>query len=1192
MNACTIIAKNYLAFARVLARSFAEQHPGSRLWVLIIDDYEGYIDPEQEPFEILTPAMVGCEAFIEMALRYTVLELSTAVKPWLLRHLMQTTSGPVTYLDPDIRVFADLRRLDALADAHGLVLTPHNNTPVPADGRRPGQIDIMIAGVYNLGYVTVAPRAEIDQLMDWWSDRLLRDCRVDPIWGYFVDQRWFDLAPGLVSDLSILRDPEFNVAYWNLHSRRLAASDQGYSVDGRPLAFFHFSGFDPRVPLVLSRHQDRVDVTANPALERILAEYADAVMQAGHEVSSQWPYGFTAFGDGSPLEPHLRLAYDQFSDDLRARGGAVPSPFALEGVQAFDAWLAGQAPDMPAGISRAVARVYANRPDLRQLYDEQGAAALAEWGREYGPREDVLIARSLRSPHGLELGDGAGEVSPQRLTEPLGEGPWGVNVIGHFRSDDESGEIARELVAALDAARVPALPVQSPTAIVAGHGGLHADVPGDAQDAPFPVNLLCLDGAALAAFARSAGSDYFSGRYSIGLWSPDSGEPPGSWRASLSMLEEVWVPSAYVADGIARSTSLPVTTVPIPAEPPPERLLARDQLGVPCDGTLFVTRFDCADRLHARNPLGAIEAFAASAAHEQGATLIVHIVNPGRAPGAFAEVREAAASADGVLLRATRMSQPEEQSLLAAADAYLSLHRGVGFGLEMAQAMWHGTAVIATGYSGNLDFMSDETALLVSHRLIPIGADGEGLSAEARWAEPDLESAVEQIRRVGSDPAAVAAIATRGQEAIRATHSRRTCGEAMQRRLEMIRSQGRVRHSGPMSSTAWLAAGRAQQALHASPGIAAPGRGRRPRQLARQGLLRVMRPVTSDQNAVNRAIVAAIEELGQNLIDQRRDDAVRRADTLAALRRSEELIPLARAQLDAVGELKRMATLSTDRSVYLALAELGRRYAAVAEGSLGEPPDRGLAGSELRVFSQNGEDGVLAEILGRIGVSERFFVEFGIESGREGNCVYLADVAGWRGLFMEGGDAFFAALQRKYAAQASVSTVKAMVTPANIEELLRAASVPAEPDILSIDVDGQDYWIWHAVQSFRPRVVVIEYNSALDPRRRLVQPNDPLGGWDGTDYFGASLGALAGLGRDKGYTLVHTELSGANAFFVRDDLVADRFPDPVDVARRGLPNYFQNGYRHPASHGVGRYIDLDHPGAGPDRPPAAGQPGP
>jgi len=268
--------------------------------------------------------------------------------------------------------------------------------------------------------------------------------------------------------------------------------------------------------------------------------------------------------------------------------------------------------------------------------------------------------------------------------------------------------------------------------------------------------------------------------------------------------------------------------------------------------------------------------------------------------------------------------------------------------------------------------------------------------------------------------------------------------------------------------------------------------------------------------------------------------------------------------------------LQTDRTLYLALAELERRHGTISATAGADVQSGALTPFELRVFSQNGEDGVLAEILRRVGVGEqRFFVEFGVESGREGNCVYLADVAGWRGLFIDGDERFFGALQRKYRAAEHVATTLAMVTPENVQELFAAARVPPEPAMLSIDVDGADYWIWDAIEDYRPRVVVVEYNSALDPRRRLVQPADHKGGWDGSNYYGASLAAMRALGERKGYRFVHAELSGVNAFFVREDLAEGRMPDAAEVALRGAPNYFQRGICHPRDADRRLYLDLD-----------------
>ena len=241
------------------------------------------------------------------------------------------------------------------------------------------------------------------------------------------------------------------------------------------------------------------------------------------------------------------------------------------------------------------------------------------------------------------------------------------------------------------------------------------------------------------------------------------------------------------------------------------------------------------------------------------------------------------------------------------------------------------------------------------------------------------------------------------------------------------------------------------------------------------------------------------------------------------------------------------------RAVYPSLGELARRW----DGG----PD--LTASELRVFSQNGEDGVIAAIFDAIGTGAGGFVEFGIQDGTEGNSVFLAQVLGWSGVFLEADDAGFAALERRFAANPRVRAVHAAVEPDTVESLFAQAGVPEEPDLVSIDVDGNDVWIWRALTAYRPRLVIVEYNGAIDPRERRAMPYTPGFRWDGTSDYGASLGALEDLAGEKGYRLVHTELAGVNAFFVREDL-AGGLPSGDAVPRRSA-NHVLMGLGHPAS---------------------------
>lgn len=203
---------------------------------------------------------------------------------------------------------------------------------------------------------------------------------------------------------------------------------------------------------------------------------------------------------------------------------------------------------------------------------------------------------------------------------------------------------------------------------------------------------------------------------------------------------------------------------------------------------------------------------------------------------------------------------------------------------------------------------------------------------------------------------------------------------------------------------------------------------------------------------------------------------------------------------------------------------------------------------EYRAYSQHGEDGILLHIFSKIGVTNRRFVEFGVEDGTECNAANLAINFGFNGLMLDGGEANVERGRRFYRAalgdEASrVAFAQTWVTAENINKTIRDHGIEGEIDLLSIDIDGNDYWLWKAVDVVEPRVVVIEYNAALGAERSVTVPYEPaFNRWDQHDsgfYFGASLAALAKLGAEKGYSLIGCETSGANAFFVRRDLETD-----------------------------------------------------
>jgi hypothetical protein len=216
-----------------------------------------------------------------------------------------------------------------------------------------------------------------------------------------------------------------------------------------------------------------------------------------------------------------------------------------------------------------------------------------------------------------------------------------------------------------------------------------------------------------------------------------------------------------------------------------------------------------------------------------------------------------------------------------------------------------------------------------------------------------------------------------------------------------------------------------------------------------------------------------------------------------------------------------------------------------------------LAEVEFRVYSQWGEDGIIEWLCAHVPVPNSRFVEFGVETFREANCRFLMHNRNWKGLVMDGSETNIASLQQQSLFWMHDLTAKvAFVTAENIDSLLLEAGFAGPLGILSIDVDGNDYWIWQAIKSVDPAIVICEYNPIFGDERPLVVPYDPeftrFKGHHSGLYFGASIAALQRLATAKGYTFLGTNSNGINAFFVRDDLADSVLP--LIEERRAFPS--------------------------------------
>jgi hypothetical protein len=328
--ACTIIAKNYVAFARTLAQSFLSLHPGYRFYVLVVDDFEGHLNPSEECFEIVRLSELNIPNLPGFCFKYNVKELCTAAKAHLLEYLLREKAvGQLLYLDPDILV---TNRLDALyerLDTSDIVLTPHLDANYPDDDLLPDDGYILRAGQFNLGFIGVNAGDNARSFLEWWKPKLYKKCIVDLLGGYFVDQKFIDFVPLFFENIFVEKGLGYNVAYWNLHSRRVGREGDAWTCNGDPLYFFHFSGHTPgsheissHVPGSLARHR----LSNRPDLRELFAEYDRLLIGNGQKEASAWGYTFERFRTGERIPDNVRRYYL----NLPAGGGGLGDPFESE----------------------------------------------------------------------------------------------------------------------------------------------------------------------------------------------------------------------------------------------------------------------------------------------------------------------------------------------------------------------------------------------------------------------------------------------------------------------------------------------------------------------------------------------------------------------------------------------------------------------------------------------------------------------------------------------------------------------------------------------------------------------------------------------------------------------------------------------------------------------------------------------
>lgn len=819
VTACTVVARNYLPAARVLARSYLAHHPGHEFVIAVIDN------PEEVPeARVIGPAEFGIDEqdYLRMATAYNVTELATAVKPYVLRELRRAGSEVVIYLDPDITVFGPMPEVAALARSHQLVLTPHFTEPLPRDGFEPDEAVIMGTGVFNLGFIATGPGSE--PFLDFWAERLRHDAIVAPELQLFTDQRWVDQVPALFGH-TVLRDPGFNVAYWNLHERELTRAEDGtVTAGGEPLRFFHFSGYRPEKPWLLSFHcarKPRVLLSDNAVLRELCDGYGKALRAAGYaETLDAIPYGFKDFPDGTPLTPGARrlfragwVAAEGPSHGVRKRPEIPPHAFGADGGTALREWLT--APEdqaqAAAGLSRLAMAAWEARTDLRLAFPQPcgaDAEAFRHWCAGSGVGEGLLPAWAV-------------PVEPAPLSEP--QDAFGVNMAGYLTAELGLGEMGRIVHEAITRAGIDVVSVVEERSLSNRTGVRHDGTLGSPR---FPLSLLAVN-ADQTPVIMANHPEVAHERYVIGLWAWELEDFPEWQHSAFDLVDEVWTVSDFCREAIASASTVPVKTIPVPVRDPGEPAPRERRDGVP---VRFLFAFDFNSVGERKNPWGLLEAFQRAFPERDDVRLVIKAINGDKNPHNAERLRVLAAEDERVELVERYLSVAELDELYTASDCYVSLHRSEGFGLTVAEAMARALPVISTDYSSTTEFFDASTGWPVPYRMTTVGPGNFPYQSDAIWADPDLDAAAAAMREVADDPAEAA---RRGQAArayVLRTRTMQAASDWMATELRHAYDVWQARRAaaaqaagpGPVDPLTPLRA--AREVLHRRPDPAAPSR--------------------------------------------------------------------------------------------------------------------------------------------------------------------------------------------------------------------------------------------------------------------------------------------------------------------------------------------------------------------------------
>ncbi len=363
---------------------------------------------------------------------------------------------------------------------------------------------------------------------------------------------------------------------------------------------------------------------------------------------------------------------------------------------------------------------------------------------------------------------------------------FGINLIGYIRSEHGVGESARHVATALDKTDY----AWSIYDFEINNNSRQEDHSWDYkinEEIKYPIIVLNINADQIPVVKKHIPLKVWDNSYKIGIWYWELEEFPERWIPSTKLIDEVWAPTRFIQEAVSMKAVCPVLHMPLPMTLQKPENICRKQFGLPENAFLFLNMYDTLSIQSRKNPTAAIKAFKnAFHPNDLSVGLVIKLNNPTFMEEDLQTLKTMIGEYQNIYILPMVLTRLAVNALIATCDVAISLHRSEGLGLLCQEAMYLGKPVIATNWSGNIDFMSEKEACMVDYKLVPIGTNIGPYEAWQRWADVDIKSAANYMQKLYSNREFGEILGKKAQKRIMTEYSPEVCGDRMKKRLQFI----------------------------------------------------------------------------------------------------------------------------------------------------------------------------------------------------------------------------------------------------------------------------------------------------------------------------------------------------------------------------------------------------------------------